>query len=106
MLNNLAAGVQVRDFEAAHVAQLGQFILGRTTWELFEAAQYPTWRSFVEAVEDRFGLSVEEMQAAFYNLVPVGGETPPNFILRVEDTRARVNVDDKTTFHCFYPRLP
>ena len=51
-------------------------------------------------------MTLSQLVDAFFNLHPTPTETTSEFILRVEDTRARVGVDQVTTFRSFFPRLP
>ena len=106
ILDNLAEGVSTDWFNWFYIAQLGPFVLGDTTWQLFGGAYFRDWDMFTECVEARYGLTKDQLEDAFFNMQPASGEDADAFVLWVEDTHASLGMDMRSVLHAFFPGLP
>lgn len=52
-------------------------------------------------MEEIFGVTKDQMEEQFFALAPKPQETSPEFVLRVEMERRRLNIDKGSTFHAF-----
>lgn len=65
-------------------------ILGEPVWELFVNECIGSWEELKKAVEKIFGLSLRQLLDAFDSMKPENSEYDAEFILRVEDKRAKL----------------
>lgn len=86
------------DLEHEHISHLGPLILGDMIWAEFKHQEFFDWDDFKKAVDDKYGMTHDELIDAFYEMSPAKNETTPDFILRVERLRARYGEDAKTCF--------
>lgn len=55
----------------------------------------------MKEVEEVFGVTKDQLEEQFFGLTPKQQETSPEFVLRVEMERRRLNLDKGSTFHAF-----
>ena len=89
-----------------YIVQLGLFILGDTTWQLFGGAYFRDWDTFKEFVKARYGLTKDQLEDAFFNMQPASGEDVAAFVLQVEDMHASLGMDMRSVLCTFFPHLP
>ena len=63
------------------------------------------WWELKAVVEKRFGLTTDQLLDAFYAMRQGKGETAAEYILRVEDKRLQLGVEETTCFRHFTPLL-
>ena len=70
------------------------------------AATKTAWSALKEAVDSVFGMTKLQREDRFYAMQPTKGERGAQFVLRVQEAKRRLNLDDTTVFHVFVHRLP
>ena len=60
-----------------------------------------SWRELKAVVEKRFSLTTDQLLDAFYAMHQGKGETAVEYILRVEDKRLQLGVEETTCFRHF-----
>ena len=80
-------------------------MLGNPVWSLLKNNVVDSWRELKAVVEKRFGLTTDQLLDAFYAMRQGKGETAAECILRVEDKRLQLGVEETTCFRHFTPLL-
>jgi hypothetical protein len=91
--------------QTGHIRQLAPVILGAKGWQHFRGSRWHSWQGFKDSVSGEFGLSMEQLSARYYALTPRAGEGTAEFVIRVEQQRRTLEMDEVATLHCFLPRL-
>ena len=76
-------------------------MLGNPVWSLLKNNVVDSWRELKAVVEKRFGLTTDQLLDAFYAMHQGKGETAAEYILRVEDKRLQLGVEETTCFRHF-----
>ena len=97
-IKSLDSSIVLEDLDYNHISHLGPLILGDMIWAEFKNKDYLSWDEFKEAVDEKYGMTHDELIDAFYEMSPAKNETTPEFILRVERLRARYGEDGKSCF--------
>ena len=63
--------------------------------------EQPAWWNFKQAVEATFGLTEQQRKARFYQLTRAPLESCEAFVLRVEESRARLCLDSESVMLAF-----
>lgn len=61
-------------------------------WTLFKWAEHPSYALLRNAINARFGLSLQEVRKAFLATETQAVEDAANYILRIEDNRVQLFV--------------
>ena len=88
-----------------HLRQLAPVVLGAKGWAHYADRHFGSWESFKDAVNLEFGLSKGQLSARFFALTPNPGEDSASFVIRVEQERRAVQVNEQATLHCFKTKL-
>ena len=57
-------------------------------------------------MEGRFGLTPEQLEDSFFAMEKAKGEGVPEYVIRIEDARVKLGIEERITFRSFLPRLP
>lgn len=94
------------DLERQHLVQLAPLMLGGMAWDTIRWEHFDCWVTFKAAVERTFGLTRQQLEDAFFSMVPAASESTDAFILRVESRRVRHSIDENTCYRSFLRVLP
>ena len=86
-MNGLSSEFGVEDLQAPHLRQLCPIVLGQPVWALLKKLVLDSWLEVKAAVEERLGLTTDQLLDCFYGLRQGKTESASEFILRVEDKR-------------------
>ena len=67
--------------------------------------EQPAWWNFKQAVEATFGLTEQQRKARFYQLTRAPLESCEAFVLHVEESRARLRLDQESVMLAFEKQL-
>ena len=84
---------------------LAPIILGEATYTALKGVHFDGWEHFKQEVDQRFGLTVEEIETEFYSMRPAAGELVHKFILRVEEARLQMGKGEDALIPVFLPVL-
>ena len=73
-----------------HLRSIAPHLLGYAVWEQLEERPPQSWREMRERVDWSYQFSTEELVGSFRRMALAPGEDEDEFILRVEEQRARL----------------
>jgi hypothetical protein len=85
----LAPHIHAHDLGRTQISVLAPLMLGFTAWEAVRDSAFGDWSSFKRIVEEKFGLTRQQLEDAFFAMTMDPSETADDFILRVEEKRIR-----------------
>ena len=77
----------MEDLQASHLRQLCPIVLGQPVWALLKKLVLDSWQEVKAAVEERLGLTTDQLLDCFYGMCQGKTESASEFILQVEDKR-------------------
>ena len=75
----------MEDLQAPHLRQLCPIVLGQPVWALLKKLVLDSWLEVKAAVEERLGLTTDQLLDCCYGMCQGKTESASEFILRVED---------------------
>ena len=103
----LGSTLNVDALGRCELSELVPEVLGAPIWAIIKTDDtWHSWKELKDIVEARWGLTQEQLREAFFPVRPEKSERPERFVLRVEDARKKLKVDDETTLNVFRHYLP
>ena len=67
-MNGLSSEFGVEDLQAPHLGQLCPIVLGQPVWALLKKLVLDSWQEVKAAVEERLGLTTNQLLDCFYGM--------------------------------------
>ena len=80
-LNGLSSDFGVEDLQAPHLWQLYPFVLDQPVWVLLKKFVLDSWQEVKAAVEERLGLTTDQLLDCFYGMRQGKTESASEFML-------------------------
>ena len=87
-----------------HLRSIAPYLLGYAVWDQLEERPPQSWTEMRERVDRAYQLSKEELVGSFRRLAPARGEGEDEFVLRVEEQRARLKQPEDRCMELFAAR--
>ena len=86
------------DLKASHLRQLCPIVLEAPLWALLKNQPLDMWQELKQAVEERLGLTKNQLLDCFYGMRQGKIETSSQFILQIEDKSLQLGVQESTCY--------